>query len=237
MSHTLNNNLKVFLKTTKGVELKTWLNKNGHELKNHRIFYILKANLEKGNVFKIGLSERGTNSAYGRLNDYYNTLGASNNSNPCMGVKLYLVVGNIFNPSVQTSDTKVRQMETKMIRHLGTSERGRERFAISIQSLFKALDDLNMLKGDENAPASKRSDRILSKNQASQDTVKGIVSHEKDRRGNLTYNVEFFDALVYDKNEKATTKKQSNKKMTYQQLVTFREGKRLTDIYNKDKNI
>ena len=237
MSHTLNNNLKVFLKTNEGVELKTWLNKNGHELKNHCILYILKANLGKGNVFKIGLSERGANSAYGRLNDYYNTLGASNSSNPCMGVKLYLVVGNVFNPSVQTSDTKVRQMETKMIRHLGKAERGRERFATSIQSLFKAFEDLNVLKGDESAVASKRSDRILKKNQASQDTVKSIAGHEIDRRGNLTYNVEFFDALVYDKNEKAIIKKQANKKMTYQQLIEFREGKRLTDIYNKDKNI
>ena len=104
MVHTLNNNLKVFLKSEKGIELKSWLNKYGADLKNHRIFYILKANLEKGNVFKIGLSERGANSAYGRLNDYYHTLGASNSSNPCMGVKLYLVVGNVFNPSVQTSD-------------------------------------------------------------------------------------------------------------------------------------
>jgi len=116
MSYTLNNNFKVFLKNKKGTELKPWLEEHKDDLKNHRIFYILRAKLERGDVFKIGLSERGDNSAYGRLNDYYHFYGETKkqfpNPNPCMGVRLHLVVGNLFNPSVQTSDSKVRQMET-----------------------------------------------------------------------------------------------------------------------------
>ena len=70
-----NNNFKILLKSKAGVELKKWLDDNAPKLKNQRIFYILKANLEKGDVFKIGLSERGGNSAYGRLNDYYHFYG------------------------------------------------------------------------------------------------------------------------------------------------------------------
>jgi len=149
MSYTLNNNLKVFIKSKQGVELKPWLEEHKEELKNHRIFYILRAKLEKGDVFKIGLSERGDTSAYGRLNDYYHFYGESTNDNKCMGVKLHLVVGNLFNPSVQTSDSKVRQMETKMINSLGKAERGRERFKISIEQLFKKIEDLGLLKSDE----------------------------------------------------------------------------------------
>ena len=102
--------------------LKEWLEEHKEELKNHRIFYILRANLERGDVYKIGISERGGTSAYGRLNDYYNILGQAHkkfpNPNPCMGVKLYLVVGNLFNPNVEASDSKVRRIETRMIAHL-----------------------------------------------------------------------------------------------------------------------
>ena len=63
-----------------------------------------------------------------------------------MGVRLHLVVGNLFNPSVQTSDAKVRQLETKVIQYLGKAERGRERFKISIDKLFAILEDLKLLK-------------------------------------------------------------------------------------------
>ena len=47
MTYTLNNNLKIFLKSKQGVELKDWIEEHKHELKNHRIFYIVK-----GNVFR-----------------------------------------------------------------------------------------------------------------------------------------------------------------------------------------
>ena len=44
--------------------------------------------MERGDVFKIGLSERGDTSAYGRLNDYYHFYGETKrkfpNPSPCM---------------------------------------------------------------------------------------------------------------------------------------------------------
>ena len=83
----MNNNLKELLKNKKGVELKTWLERNKEKIKDKRIFYVLKANLEKEDVYKIGISERGGTSAYGRLNDYYHFYGASSKTNPCKGVK------------------------------------------------------------------------------------------------------------------------------------------------------
>ena len=244
MTYTLNNNLKVFLKKKKGVPLKEWLEEHKEELKNHRIFYILRANLERGDVFKIGLSERGANSAYGRLNDYFHEYGEAQkkfpNPNPCMGVKLYLVVGNLFNPNVEASDSKVRRIETKMIAYLkklGTSERGRERFRISIDKLFNALDDLGVLIGDEGAPAVKRSPRIQEHNQASKDTVKEIIGHRLDRRGKLTFETTFFDYIKFDSNQNAKLTKQEKQYLTYEQLVQLRDGKIKADAYIKKHNL
>ena len=235
MSYTLNNNLKVFLKSKQGKELKPWLEEHKDELKNHRIFYILRAKVERGDVFKIGLSERGDNAAYGRLNDYYHFYGETQKTNPCMGVRLHLVVGNLFNPSVQTSDAKVRQIETKLIQSLGKPERGRERFKISIDNLFKKIEDLGVLQGDEDTLATRRSPRVLAQNKASRDTVKKILGHKIDTKGNLTFKVEFYDYLNpdQDKNKKGTLTKQDQKYLSYNELVQLREGKRLVDVYMK----
>lgn len=233
MTYTLNNNFKVFLKSKPGVELKPWLEKHKNELNNHRIFYILRANLEKGDVFKIGISERGDTSAYGRLNDYYNHMGKSNSDNKCMGVKLHLVVGNLFDPSV--GNNKVRDVETKLIAELkkrGATERGRERFRMSIEKIFEVLDELKLLKGDEETGNLKRSDRILEKNQASKDTVKAILGH-KTLGGMLKFETEFHDYLKYDKNQNAKTTKQAKQFLTYDQLVSKRDGKLKVDVYIK----
>jgi len=223
-----------------GVELKGWLEKHKEELNNHRIFYILRANLEKGDVYKIGISERGATSAYGRLNDYYNHMGESNKDNKCMGVKLHLVIGNLFNPNVAASDSKIRQIETKMIAHLkklGVTHRGRERFKISIDNLFEALEQLGVLKGDEDSDMVKRSPRIQELNQASKDTVKSIVGHKQDRRGKLTFEVTFHDYLKYDKNQVAKLTKQAMQRLTYEQLIQLREGKTKADAYIKREGL
>ena len=237
MTYTLNNNLKVFLPPSKtGKELKPWLEEHKDELKNHRIFYILRAKLERGDVFKIGLSERGGEAAYGRLNDYFHFYGKTEqkfpNPNPCMGVRLHLVVGNLFNPSVQTSDSKVRQMETKLKQTLGKAERGSERFKISIDKLFKKIEDLGLLKGDESAEATKRSPRVLEHNQASKDTVKAILGH-KTLGGVLKFETEFHDYIKYDKNQNAKLTKQAKQYLTYDSLVQMREGKLKVDAYIK----
>ena len=240
MTYTLNNNFKVFLKNKKGKELKPWLEDHKDDLKNHRIFYILRANLEKGDVFKIGISEKGDTSAYGRLNDYYNHMGKSTSDNKCMGVMLHLVVGNLFDPSV--GNNKVRDVETKMIAELkkrGATERGRERFRMSIENIFKVLEDLKLLKGDEEIGNLKRSERILQLNQASKDTIKAIIGHKKGRNGKITFEVEFYDYIHYDKNEKAEDKPrtQPNRNLTYEQLVQMRDGKLKANDYIKKHGI
>ena len=134
MTYTLNNNIKVFLKSKQGCELKTWLEKHKSELHKHRIFYILRANLEKGDVFKIGISERGESSAYGRLNDYYNHVGESNSDNKYMGVKLQLVVGNLFNPNIENNKAREPHRCTCLGRCLNNAQLRLQILEIFIQS-------------------------------------------------------------------------------------------------------
>jgi len=227
--------MKVLLKSKRGCELKTWIEKNKLRLSNHRIFYILKANLEQGDVYKIGISEKGDTSAYGRLNDYYNHMGKTDKDNKCLGVKLHLVIANLFNPSVQNN--KVRAIETKVIKHLkeaGATARGRERFKISIDKLFETLDDLGIQKlGDEASDTLKRSPRILEKDIASADTVKAIISHTKNRRGSILFEVSFYEYRKYDKDQNSTVVKQDNRTLAYKDLIQLRDGKKLVDEYIK----
>lgn len=232
----MSNNFKQLLPFNhKGVELKDWLEKHKGELKNQRIFYILKANMESKDIFKIGLSERGGQSAYGRLMDYYHFYGKSSQGG-CYGVRLHLVLANTWNPDVQNSDARVRRVETKMKAHFSNVERrGSERFAVSIEELFKYMTDNNLLKEEEIERSVRRTPRLAEKGQGAQDAVKSIVTHilPKTRRGVVKYEVEFHESFTYDKNQKATKKKMSNKVLTYDELVGMRHGKKTVDEYNK----
>lgn len=230
--------MKILIKNKKGVELKTWLDKNRTKLDNQRIFYVLKANLEQGDIFKIGISEKGDKSAYGRLNDYYNHMGKTDKDNKCLGVKLYLLIANTFNPSVENN--KVRGIETKMIAHLkeqGATARGRERFKISINKLFETIDELGILKGDEYSNTIKRSARILESNVASADTVESIIGYTKNRRGNILFEVSFYEYRKYDKNQNSKIVKQDNRTLSYKDLVQLRDGKLVVDAYIKKHNL
>jgi len=230
-----NNNFKQLLPFTRdGVELKTWLDKHQDKLRNQRIFYILKANLEHKNVFKIGLSERGGNSAYGRLNDYYHFYGKTNKENRCHGVKLHLVLANTYNPDVENSDARVRRVETKMKAHFKDKiERGTERLKVSIDDLFSYMMEHKLLETKEVEKPTRQTPRLAEKGQASQDAVKAIIGNAKSRRGDIKYTVEFYDAFKYDQYQNATRIKTPNKELTYDELVQMRHGKRLVDEYRK----
>ena len=237
-----NNNFKILLKNKRGEELIDWLNKEGHKLKNQRIFYILKANLEKGDVYKIGLSERGGNAAYGRLKDYYHFYDKSTSSNPCKGVKLYLVLANTYNADVDNPNARVRRVETKMKAFLKQkigSVRGDERFKISISELFKYMEDNKLLEEEEIEKPTRQTPRLKEKGQGSQDAVAGIIGHKKLRNGIIKFNVEFLNAFKYDRNEKPTKlpNKMPNKILTYDELIGYRHGKRKVDEYIKREGL
>ena len=234
----MNNNFKQFLPFTRqGVELKDWLEKNKDKLKKQRIFYILKANMENKDVYKIGISERGDSSAYGRLNDYYHFYGTTK-AGTCYGVKLHLVLANTFNPDVALSDSRVRYVETKMkayFKAIEKNERGSERFKVSIDELFNYMIDNKLLEAPEKETVVRQSPRVVLTGQRTQDAVKSIVTHilPKTRRGIIKYEVEFYKARVYDRNQNSKVKQMPNKILTFDQLVGMRDGKQKVDEYNK----
>ena len=234
-----NNNFKQLLPFNReGKELKTWLEANKDKLKNQRIFYILKANMEKGDIYKIGLSERGGNSAYGRLNDYFHFYGVTKKGHPCYGVRLHLVLANTFNPDVENSDARVRRVETKMKAHFKAEDknaRGSERFKVGIDDLFNYMMDNKLLDTTETVTNVRRTPRLAEKEQGAQDAVKRIVTHNmpKTRRGHITYEVEFYKSFKYDRNQVATPFQTPNKTLTYDEIVQLRHGSRTVDAYNK----
>ena len=214
----MNNNLKELLKNKNGVELKTWLERNKEKIKDKRIFYVLKANLEKEDVYKIGISERGGTSAYGRLNDYYHFYGTSSKTNPCKGVKLYLVLANTYNVDVNASDSKVRKLETLLKRDFKELRaRGEERLNTSIDSIFEYLQKANLIVTETEKPV-RETPRLKELNIGSNDAVNKIISSSKLRNGPYIYEVEF--------------KNKTKKKLTYDQLIGMRNGKRIADEYN-----
>jgi len=214
----MNNNLKELLKNKKGVELKTWLERNKEKIKDKRIFYVLKANLEKEDVYKIGISERGGTSAYGRLNDYYHFYGTSSKTNPCKGVKLYLVLANTYNVDVNASDSKVRKLETLLKRDFKEFRaRGEERLNTSIDSIFEYLQKANLIVTETEKPV-RETPRLKELNIGSNDAVNKIISSSKVRNRTYIYEVEF--------------KNKTKKKLTYDQLIGMRRGKQLADEYN-----
>ena len=232
------NKFQVYYKSTEGIELDTWLRQNGEMLKNKRIFYVVRAKLDKErDVYKIGISERGSNSAFGRLADYVHFYGVSEKENNCKGVKLYLLLGNVFNADVAASKAAVRRLETKVIADFADKrERGRERIHVTIQELFKYLEDNNYLNEDIET-ATRQTPRLAEKQQGANDAVKKIISHTTNRRGDTLFDVEFLSGLKYDVNQVAKSFTPPNRLLKYEDIIQLRHGKRLVDEYIKNNNI
>ena len=233
----MNNKFSIQFMDKKGVELDSWLRQNGHKLRNKRVFYVVNAKMEQNpNLFKIGLSERGENAAFGRLADYVHFYGIENSkqSNSCHGVKLHVLLANVFNPDVKTSDSAVRRLETATIakfkdRNLQSENRGSERMRVPIDELFEYLEEKASIEDIEQI--TRKTPRLVEKGQAANQAVKAILSEAKDRQGNQKFEVEFMGGFKYDTNEKQVAYKQPNRKLTYLEIVQLPRGKILVDEF------
>jgi len=110
-----------------GIELYDYLNRPGtrEQLKNKRLFYIIKANSESvGNkkdpaVFKFGIAGTDSGNGIGRLQSYVRTYGRQSNLNPCSGVKLFFLgstqykQGGVWEMTPGTR-TKIYQIEKRI---------------------------------------------------------------------------------------------------------------------------
>ena len=230
----MSNKFTIAYKSKKGTELHNWLLTYGDSLKNKRIFYVVRANLEQDkDVYKIGISERGDNSSIHRLIDYVHFYGVTNEENKCQGVKLHLLLANVFNPDVTASHAAVRKLETKVIADFADKrERGRERIHVPIDDLFKYLEENNYIADDE--IETRKTPRLAEKEQAANSAVKRIVKETTDRRGNKKkYEIEYMDGFKYDKDDNQKPFKRPNEILTYEEIVQLPRGKKLLDEYIK----
>ena len=239
-----NNKFIELYKNTNGIELNTFLLENNklppsdkRSLKNKRVFYVVKANVDQEKeVFKIGISERGYNSAKGRLIDYVHFYGVSEPENKCLGVKLYLLLANVFNPDVENRNAAVRRLETKVKAEFKDKrERGDERINVSIQDLFKYLETHHYIGDDEQV--ARQTPRLASKEQAASSAVRKIVSHSINRRGVMLFEIEYMDGFRYDANDKQIPFKRSNEKLPYDEVIQLPRGKQLLDEYLETHNV
>jgi hypothetical protein len=243
----MSNRFQVLLKSEKGIELDSWLRgksqvfknqTNMESLDNMRIFYIVKAAFEEDtNVYKIGISERGAHAAKGRLIDYVYSYGIADKSNPCKGVKIYLVLANYFNPDVEASNSYVRKLETLVkAKFKEIRDRGAERLNIPIKELFEYLEETNQIFEGDTESETKKTPRLLEKGQAARDAVKSIIEEKTDRKGNVKYLVAFSDiAFKYNDNENQKQNKRPNEVLTYEQIIQLPRGKQLLDEFIKNK--
>jgi len=229
-----NNRFKIFYSSKKGTELNSWLLENKDKLKNQRIFYVVRAILDQEKeVYKIGISEKGDNSATSRLYDYVHFYGVTNKENKCQGVKLHLILANTYNPDVDEKHAAVRQLETKVKAEFADRrERGNERIHCTIDELFDYLATITNIEDVERKV--RQTPRLLEKGQASNDAVDSIIRHEqKTRKGEVKYEVKFMKGFKYDKNDKQIPFQRENKFLTYDEIIQLRHGKQKLDEYIK----
>ena len=137
--------LKRFNWRKRGVEINDFLNndefaKQREELKNSRLFYVVRANSEK--VFKIGISGMYDGKAIGRLREYQLYYGDADDKNKCSGAKIHFLGKTEYNPDVLQKNSEIYKRELFVKRHLKNNDaldRGRERTSADIESLKRIM--------------------------------------------------------------------------------------------------
>lgn len=188
------------------VKLEEWLRKHKEELYNHRLLYVLKANMDT-NTIKFGIAgvDSGGSSGYGRLHQYVILYGEHNKSNKCMGVRLFYLLGNKFNRFVTPSNSAVFRKELYIKRELkGKSEtvieRGTERTKIPITRLVNMIENSSNKTSDDIEKEIKRSERIVQSEIKPSDTVVIILdSINTGKTAKTKYLTEWNRAYVNSK--------------------------------------
>ena len=124
-----------------GTPMETFLTPNKMtELGTHRIFYIIRANMDKS-VLKIGNSTDGHPST--RLKDYIVKYGEANDNPPCTGANILYCAGTQRNPNVPAKKSQVYEMEEHLKRVLRRKRNG----IVPGRGSERTKVTLNVLKG------------------------------------------------------------------------------------------
>ena len=241
----MSNKVKTIYENRNGVELKPWLytESNRRLLDNKRILYVVRANIDNSLIkFGIGGVEHGGTSAFGRLLQYVNYYGEGGQFD-CLGIKLFLIVANEYNPNVDGKNSAIFRKEKFLkaqLRGDTLSGRGTERVTTNMRKLFNLIFQTSN-KTDEDIELERRkTQRLEQANITSEDQVMKVTAHvtPKTGKGKTLYRTHWsrpyiLTEKVRDKDGKLVTREKEvfTTDESYKNLIKFRDGKEKADEY------
>jgi len=179
----------------KSVDLEKWLAKHKNDLYNKRVFYVLKANLDK-TITKIGIAgnETGKASAYGRLHQYIILYGNNNKNDKCQGVQLYCIRWNTYNQFITPTNSSVYRKELQIKRNLKMEDAvvaGSERTRASLDKIFQMIDDPSNKTDEDKQDEIRRSTRIKQSALRPSDRILKVVDIFNTGKSKTKYLVEW----------------------------------------------
>jgi hypothetical protein len=197
--------------------------------------------------FGIGGVEHGGEGAWGRLYQYVNYYGVEGEFD-CQGVKLFLLVGNQYNPNVEGKNSAIFRKEKFLkaqFRSDTLSGRGTERVTTNMRKLFAAIF-LTSNKTDEDIELERRKSELLKEREITpDDKIMKVTDHRMLQKG--TSKTEYLatwsrpnTSTKYESKKNATTGKMERVRSvvedfktweTYAFLITILDGKEEVDKY------
>jgi len=228
------------------IELGPWLDiqSNKDLLYNKRCFYILKPNSE--NIIKFGIAGLdGRGGAWGRLHQYINEYGFSEDLNPCAGIKMLYLAGTVYNPNVQTVNSAIYRKELACKQHFRDTAikgRGFERiFLEKIDELFKIVDDKSNKSFQDIEQERRTSDRLSQAGITADDKVIKIISHDTKggkSQAKTQYKTEWNRPYTITENKKVRGKTVTTTTTvpftleTANKLITYLDGAKALEVYH-----
>jgi len=216
------------------VELGEWLQvqKNQDDIYNMRCLYVLRANADQELVkFGIGGTE-GSTGCYGRLRQYVISYGVEEVGFSCKGVKLFLLVGTKYNPTVELKESFVFRKELQLKREFKGDNlpgRGIERVTTNLAKLYQIIFDSSTMSSLEKETKLRRSLRIDQSKVIDTDYVLNILGHTTPQKGTTktTYLLEWTRPY-----EDEYTNQKTKKKEAKLYFKTNEPGKKIKDYPN-----
>jgi len=149
----------------KPMDLREFLTKFAHSLRNVRALYIVEPLLEKGKTIKFGVAGMSSGNAYHRLQEYAVTYGDRTKDNDCKGVLVHFVGITEYDRLVQPEKSQVYLLEKHLkTEYRSTTEPGRgtervaKKYLPAILSTIrsKRFKDLQTPLRDTNREATKK---------------------------------------------------------------------------------
>jgi hypothetical protein len=227
------------------VELGPWLDveANKRRVYNTRCFYVLKPNAD--DVVKFGIAGlEGKASCWGRLHQYINEYGYATELNPCTGIRLLYLAGNVYNPNVEMTNSAVYRKELackQYFRDTALKGRGFERILVErLDELFKIVEDKSNKSYEDIETERRTSERLAQAEITPEDAVVRVSKHETKlgkSQAKTQYMVHWSRPYVLTEKKRVkgeitmTTKTVDSTWEPYHKIITYLDGSKAVETY------